>query len=257
MNFVLHSLYLTQRELRGLMRQPIYIAFTLVQPLIWLFLYGQLFKRVVELPGFQTTSYVSFVAPGIVIMTALFGGGWNGMGVIVDLDRGIMDRFLVSPLSRGALIAGRLISIGFISIIQSLVLLTLAFLLGARFDGGLPGLIVLVLSAILLAAPFGALSIALALVVRKEESVIGAANFILLPLTFLSPILIEFSLMPHWIQVASRMNPVSWAVEAARQALMASTDWYVVATRLAMLIVFSLASTWVATRAFRAYQRSV
>ena len=136
MELLTHSLVLAQRGLRNLARQPWYVALTLVQPLVWLLLYGQLFKRVVELPGFQTTSYMTFLAPGVIVMTAMFSGGWNGMGTIVDIDRGVMDRLLISPVNRMALILGRLLSLVAVTVIQSVILLTVGFLLGARFAGG-------------------------------------------------------------------------------------------------------------------------
>ena len=101
-----HSWYMAVRHMRSLARQPWWIAISLAQPVTYLVLYGQLFKRVVELPGFQASSYITFVTPGVVIMMALFGGGWNGMGIIFEIDSGVMDRFLVSPVSRFAILAG-------------------------------------------------------------------------------------------------------------------------------------------------------
>ena len=103
MTFFIHSMFMAQRHLRNLSRQPWWIVISLVQPILWLLLYGQLFKRVVELPGFNASSYISFVTPGVVIMSALFAGGWNGMGVIMDMNQGVMDRLLVSPVNRAAM----------------------------------------------------------------------------------------------------------------------------------------------------------
>lgn len=256
MTALTHSLFMTQRSLRNLARQPYWLVFTLVQPIVWLLLYGQLFQRVVELPGFNASSYLNYLLPGVVVMTALFAGGWNGMALIAELDRGIMDRFLVTPVSRVALIAGRIISLAVVTSVQSIILLALGFIMGARFDGGIMGLTVLLGSSMLLAASFGALSNCLALVVRRQESVIGASNFILMPLTFLSPVFMARGLMPGWIQAISRFNPVNWSVEAAREALNAHTDWNIVLIRLGCLIIFALISAWLATRAFRLYQRS-
>jgi ABC-2 type transport system permease protein len=108
----------------------------------------------------------------------------------------------------------------------------------------------------LLAAPFAALSNALALLVRKPESVIGASNFILMPLMFLSPILMAKNVMPDWIRSVSRFNPVNWSVEAAREALGEHTDWNFVLLRIGCLLAFAAISAALATRAFRAYQRS-
>src|SRR5690242_21861464 len=84
------------------MREPIWIALLLVQPMVWLLLYGQLFKRVTHLPGggFGTTSYIEFLAPAIVIMNAFFGATWSGMAMVSDLDRDVIPRFLATPVSR-------------------------------------------------------------------------------------------------------------------------------------------------------------
>jgi ABC-2 type transport system permease protein len=252
-----HSLYMTVRHLRSLARQPLYIMFTLVQPIIWLVLFGQLFKKIVLLPGFGAAAYVDFLTPGVVIMTVLFGSGWSGMGIIRDLDQGVMDRFLVSPVSRVALIAGRLIQLSAVAVIQSVLIVVLGLIMGARFPGGLLGVITLIVCAVLLAVPIGALSCALALVARKEETVIGAANFILLPLTFLSSGIMASNLMPRWIRAVSRFNPVEWAVEAARAALSAHPNWGLVLPRFGLLLALAVITGWLATRAFRAYQRSV
>lgn len=257
MTVVTHSWFMMLRHLRALVRQPWYIAFTLLQPIIWLLLYGQLFQKVVELPGFNAVSYIDFLTPGVVIMTALFSSGWTGMGLIREIDRGTLDRFLVSPLNRIALIGGRLGQLAFITIVQSVILLVLGLLLGARYAGGVGGIAVLLLCAILVAVPIGALSSALALAMRKEESVIGASNFILLPLTFLSPVFMASALMPGWMRIVARFNPVNWSVEAAREALQVQTNWSLVLSRCGFLIALAIVSMWLAIRAFRGYQRSV
>jgi ABC-2 type transport system permease protein len=256
MNLLRHSWYMTVRHLLALKRQPWWIAISLAQPITYLVLYGQLFKRVVELPGFQASNYITFVTPGIVIMMSIFGGGWNGMGIIMEMDNGVMDRFLVSPVSRFAILAGRLMQMSLVLVVQTVIVLFLGVLLGARFDGGIVGLVVLMISGVLLAVPFGALSNAMGLVLRRTESVIGASNFILLPMIFLSPVFMAPALMPRWIQIASRFNPVGWAVSAARSAMSVQPDWGVIGMNLSLLVVLTLASAWVATQAFRSYQRS-
>ncbi|HZD79101.1 MAG TPA: ABC transporter permease [Actinomycetota bacterium] len=252
-----HTWYMTVRHLRALFRQPVWIMITLVQPIIWIVLYGALFKNITELGGFGTNDYIVFLAPGIVVMTALFSGGWSGMALIEDIDRGVVDRFLVTPVRRGALISGRLVQLGLVAVIQSLILIGIAFVLGARWDGGALGLLVLVGCSILLGAAFGALSNAMAVVVRKEETVIAAVNFVILPLTFLSSVFLPTSQAPGWIRTAATFNPVNWAVVAGHAALSAGTDWAAVMARTGYLLSFALVCAWLATSAFRAYQRSV
>ena len=254
---LIHARYMTLRHLRELLRQPWYVAITLVQPVIWLLLFGALFKRVVEIPGFGGGNYIDFLTPGIVIMTALFSAGWTGMGVINDLDRGVMDRFLASPVRRGALIAGRLGQLAIVIAIQSLIIVALGAITGASLQGGVAGVLVLIGCAVLLAAAVGALSIGLGLLARKEETLIGAVNFIVLPLTFLSSAFMKQSLAPDWIQTVARFNPVNWAVQAGREALGTGVDWALVGSRAGSLVVLAIVCAMFATRAFRIYQRSV
>jgi ABC-2 type transport system permease protein len=249
--------HMTVRHLRELWRQPWWILISLAQPLVYLLIYGALFESVAEIPGFTGGSYLDFFAPGIVIVTALFSGGWAGMGVLNDLERGVLDRFLVSPANRGALIGGRLVQQAVTTVIQSLIIIGLALALGASFPGGVGGVVVLIAAAVLLGAGFGALSIGLALNMRKEESVIGAVQLLLLPLTFLSAAFMERALMPGWIQDVSRFNPVDWAVVAGREAVGGDVDWSTVLSHGAYVLAFALASAALAASAFRAYQRSV
>jgi ABC-2 type transport system permease protein len=257
MTAVTHSYYMTIRHIRSLLRQPIWIFITLVQPLIWLLLYGALFKRVVEIPGFGGGSYLDFLTPGIVVMSALFSSGWSGMALLDDLDRGVLDRFLVSPVSRVSLIAGRLAQGALIVIVQSLILVVLALIAGADLAGGPAGVALLIGGSILLGWAFGSLSNGLALIVRREETMIAAVNLVILPLTFLSTVFMQRALTPQWIQDVAQLNPVDWAVTAGREAVGSDVDWGVVLGRVGLLLAFALLCTWFASRAFRAYQRSV
>jgi ABC-2 type transport system permease protein len=106
---VAHSAYLTNRSVKAMLRQPIFVFVTLIQPMVWLLLFGQLFKSVTEIPGFAGSgSYVEFLTPGVVAMTALFNAAWAGTVYIEDMNRGVMDRLLASPVSRGAMMNGTL-----------------------------------------------------------------------------------------------------------------------------------------------------
>ena len=252
-----HSGLMAGRWLRILWRQPWYVAITLVQPVIWLLLFGALFERVVDIPGFGGDDYVDFLVPGIVVMTALFSAGWSGMGIINDLDRGVMDRFLVSPARRGSLIAGPLGQLAAIVVIQSLIIVGLGLGRGADLAGGVAGVAVLIACSVLLAWAVGGLSMAIALLARKEETLIGAVNFLVLPLTFLSTAFMPSSLAPGWLGDVAGYNPVNWAIEAGREALAAEPDWADVAGWTGLLVAAALACGWVAERALRAYQRSV
>ena len=210
-----------------------------------------------NIPGFRGGSYIDFLTPGIVVMTSMFSSGWNGMGMLNDLDRGILDRFLVSPVSRWPLVVGPLIQVSLVVVFQSLIIVGLGLLLGATFPGDAVGVLVLLVVSVLLGAALAGISNGLALLARREETLIAAVNFIVLPATFLSSTFMQQNLIPVWIRDIARFNPVDWAVEAGRGALSAHVDWGLVGTRCGYLLALALVCSWFATRAFRAYQRSI
>ena len=251
-----HARLLSGRSLRTLSRQPAYLLFTLVQPMVWLLLFGQLFRRVAELPGFEG-NYLDYLTPGVVVMTAMMSAGWSGTSIVQDMERGVMDRTLTSPIRRSALVAAGLAHQALVTVVQSLIMLATGLLAGARYPGGGAGLLVVLACAILIAVVFAALSNAIALVVHQQEALIAVSQFLVLPLAFLSSIMIAPELMPGWVARAARFNPVDWAAVASREALRAAPDWGLVFGRVGLLAALALLMGWLAARAYRAYQRSL
>jgi ABC-2 type transport system permease protein len=249
--------HMTIRHLMTLWRQPWWIAVSLVQPVIWLLLFGALFKSVTDIPGFGSTNYIQFLAPGVVVMTAFFGAGWTGMPVIDDINRGVIDRFLVSPVRRSSLISGRLASSALTTAIQSVIIVVLALIVGASFSNSIPGVLVLIIVSVLLGSAFGCLSIGLALLVRREETLIATVQFLLLPLSFVSVTFMQKNLMPDWMQSVAKFNPLNWAVEAGRGAVTPDPDWGAIAGKTGLLVAFLCLCGFFAVRAFRTYQRAV
>jgi ABC-2 type transport system permease protein len=199
----------TLRGIRVLVRQPAYLGMTLTQPIIWLLLFGALFKAVTRIPGFHGGSYINFLTPGIVVMLAVSSAGWTGMGFIEEIAAGVMDRQLASPVWRGALNAGTVIYASLVVALQTVLIVLLSLALGANYVGGVGGVLRLILVAALLAAVFASLSNAVAVLARQREALIGAVTFVLLPLTFLSTALMQQSLVPGWIRAVARFNPVN------------------------------------------------
>jgi ABC-2 type transport system permease protein len=245
------------RNVRVMIRQPAYLLMTIVQPVIWLLLFGALFKAVTEIPGFHGGSYIDFLTPGVVVMLAVFSAGWTGMGFVEDINSGVMDRMLASPVWRGALNAGTVIYGAITVVIQTLVIVLLALALGANYKGGIGGVVLLLVVAALLAATFASLSNAVGVLARERETVIGAVTFVQLPLTFLSAALMQQSLVPGWIQTVAKFNPVNWAVEAGRSAAMEKIDWGLVGSRIGLLAALAAICAALASRAFAKYQRSL
>src|SRR5919199_6589665 len=145
--------WMVVRQARNLMREPIWIALLLIQPMIWLLLYGQLFSRVPALRGGART-YVEFLTPGIVVMNAFFGGTWAGMAMITDLDRNVVSRFLATPATRVSIVFSQVTRMGFIALIQALIILVVGLALGVRVHGGAAGWVVVVATAALVSMAF-------------------------------------------------------------------------------------------------------
>jgi ABC-2 type transport system permease protein len=248
--------WMVVRLSRNLMREPIWIALLLIQPMIWLVLYGQLFSRVPSLRGHAST-YVEFLLPGIVVMNAFFGGSWAGMGMIADLDRHVIDRFLATPVSRFAIVFAQVVRSALTASIQGMILILVGFALGVRIHGGVLGVIVVLATAALIAMVFSGISNGIALLVRREATMIAASNFVSLPLMFLSSILITQRVMPDWMQQVARFNPVNWGVQAGRHAVVDGGKWGTVGLFLLFLATAAAVTASFATWCFRSYQRSL
>jgi ABC-2 type transport system permease protein len=256
---VRHTWFMVGRQARNLMREPIWIVLLLVQPMVWLILYGQLFKRITHLPGggFGTTSYITFLAPAIVIMNAFFGATWSGMSMIADLDRDVIPRFLATPASRLSLVVSQIVRSALTAVIQALIILLVALALGVRIHSGAAGWLILLVTAALVNSAFAGFSQAIALLTRKEATMIAVANFIGLPLLFLSSTLISIRQIPSWMRTAARYNPVNWGVDAARDVVLPGTDWSSVGVHLGLLAALTVVMAALATWTFRVYQRTI
>jgi ABC-2 type transport system permease protein len=211
----------------------------------------------VELPGFASATYLDYLVPGVVIMSALSTSMWSGMGVLEEIDRGVMDRFLVLPLRRSAIINASVVMQALVTTIQSILIVALGWAGGAHYAGGLPGLLVLIAASVLVAAVFSALSNTVGMLARQRETIIGINTFLLLPLTFLSTAFMAKALMPHWMRIVASCNPVNWALEAGRAAMSASPDWGSVGVQGGGLALLAIAVTALSVLTFRAYQKAV
>jgi ABC-2 type transport system permease protein len=248
--------WMTHRQLKAQLRQPGVLVITLVQPMVWLFLFGNLFRKVVELPGFGSRSYLDYLIPGVVVMNAVSANMWAGMGTIEEIERGTLNRFLCTPVSRGAIMNANVIVQALSTALQSVIIVLLGWAAGARYPGGVAGTVALVVASMLLGTVFSALSNVFAMTLRQRESIIGLSIFLLLPLTFLSTAFMARNLMPGWMQAVAAANPVNWALGAARAAL-DGTGWGSAFGYGLGLCALATLMVALSTVTFRAYRRTV
>ncbi|GAA2877861.1 ABC transporter [Actinoplanes cyaneus] len=254
---VTHTWWMTNRRLKVLVKQPAFVLILLIQPAIWLFLFGNLFRKVVELPGFGGGSYLDYIIPGVVAMTAVSSNMWSGMGVLEEIERGTLNRLLTTPVARGAIMNSLVLEQALSTAVQVGAIILLGLLAGASYPGGAVGLIVMLLAALLLGTIFSALSNTVGMLARQRETIIGINTLLLLPLTFLSSAFMASTLMPAWMRRIAEFNPVNWSLDAARAAMRSEPDWGVVASRGGWLLILAVVMLVLSTRTFRAYQKSV
>jgi ABC-2 type transport system permease protein len=250
--------YLTGRKLRALVRQPAVLAMGAIQPVIWLFLFGEMFRKVIDIPGFSYQgSYLTYLIPGVVAMNAMSGNMWAGMAMIEEIDRGTLNRFLVTPASRLAIMNASVAEQAVSTTVQTLIIVGLGAAGGATYPGGALGVIVLIVAAVLVGVLWGALSNMTGMLLRAREAIIGVYTFLMLPLMFLSSAFMEPGFLPGWMQAIASRNPLNWEVQIGRSALSASPDWPAIAVRGGGLLVLALLAIALSVRTFRNYARNV
>lgn len=222
------------------LRMPLWTLFTLIQPLIWLIIFGQLFGRFV-----QADNYMDFMVPGILIMTVLFGSSWSGVSLLREISAGTVDKLLVSPVSRVAIVLSRVMHSAVQVIAQALIILVVAWLMGSTITMNPVYLLLGMLIVFLLGVGFAAISNGFAITLQREEPLVMIGNLMTLPLMFFSSALVPKQFMPDWIQYISIINPITYAVEGVRAVLVGPPDFAVFAKGLALMLVFAGATlTW-------------
>jgi ABC-2 type transport system permease protein len=255
-NWFIQTGQVLRRWLLSSIRQAWGPVMSLIQPVIWIVLFGQVFHSLGALPQFGSTGYIDYLVPGILMMTVLYSGAWAGTGYIDDIGSGVMDQYLTSPISRSAIITGQLLQQLVINLAQSLVVLGIGWLAGARYPGGIGGMLVALGVATLLATIFCCCSTAVALITRSQIALISLSQLIVLPATFLSTTMMPAALQPQWVQDVSRWNPMTWAVELGRGGLTGTFPDAVWWQAGGLVLLAALAFTW-AVRSIRAYQRAM
>ena len=190
-----------------------------IQPALWLLIYGEVFTKLhaIHLPAGIT--YLAYLSPGIMAQSALFIAIFYGIQIIWERDAGVLTKLMVTPTPRSALITGKAFACGVRSLIQGVVVVILAAILGVRFTHNPLNFLGAAAILVLGAAFFACLSMSIAGVVVARDRLMGIGQAITMPLFFSSSALYPTSVMPGWLQVISRFNPLSYEIEALRGLL--------------------------------------
>src|ERR1700676_3370222 len=217
-NYLRQTLAVAEADIRKLIHDPVELFTRMVQPVLWLLIFGQVFNRTRAIPT-GGISYLDFMAPGILAQSVLFGAIFYGISLIWERDLGIVQKFLVSPAPRSTLVLGRAISSTARSLSQMVFVYGLAFLLHVRLRFGVFPLLGVVLAVMLGSAVFSTFSLIVACLVKSRERFMGIGQVLTMPLFFASNAIYPLSLMPGWLRAVARVNPLSYQVDALRSLM--------------------------------------
>jgi len=239
------------RELKRFRRQPARILMSIVQPIIWLALLGNMMQAITTIPGFGIKSYLDYMAPGIVVMTTIFGGVFGGLSVVWDRRLGFLNKMLAAPISRSAIPIGKMIASGLISSLQATLILCAAIVMGVNVATGPLGVVAVILIAMILCLMLSGISLALGAVIKSHETLMVVMNFMTMPLMFTSNALFPKELMPAWLQAIADWNPITHTITPIRMITTQGWDWANILPNVGIIVTMTLAVMAVATFVFR------
>jgi len=254
MSFIHDTWFIYRRQVRLVLRNPAFLTIGLLQPILYLVLFGPLLANLPagSLSGGSgaggTANAYRFFVPGLLIQLALFGSTFVGFAIISDWRSGVIERYRVTPVSRVAILAGRVLRDVTMLIIQSIVLILagLAFGLRAPLPAVLMGFVYIVLVAIGLAS----VSYAVALMLKSEDAFAPLINSIIVPLVLLSGIMLPLNLGPGWLQGIARISPFRYIIDAMRQAYAGHYFNTIVVEGLAVAVGLAAVLMWLGSRVF-------
>ena len=207
------SLLIAGRHLRVLRQSPGRLIFPLLQPVLILVLFVSVLENLASVSG---GPYRQFLIPGIMIENVVLTAPVTGLALVRDADTGLADRFRSLPMSRSAVLVGRLLSDAVVFFVQALVMIGLSYLLGFRVHTGLPALVEIVAVLVAFGISLGVTCAWLALLIRDVETAERALFFPFIPLAFVSSAYAPVSSLAGWLQPMARVNPVTSAVAVVR-----------------------------------------
>lgn len=207
-----------ETDLRKLRHDPFELFTRMIQPAIWLLIFGQAMDKARAIPT-GSLSYLDFITPGILAQSVLFIGIFYGIALIWERDMGILHKILASPAPRSILVIGRAIAAGVRGVSQVFIIYLIAYLLGVHLNWSPLSFLLVIAMVMLTGAIFSTFSLIVASIVKKRERFMGIGQVLTMPLFFASNALYPITMMPEWLQVVSQLNPLTYQVDALRSLM--------------------------------------
>ena len=248
MRTIRETLLVFQQQMRLLLREPAWAVIALVQPLLYLGLFGPLLKPLAGTPGFPPGGAWQVFVPGLLVQLAMFGSLFVGFGLMAEMRFGVVERMRVTPASRLALLIGRVLRDCLALLGQAALLILVATAFGFRAPIG--GVVVLLAIVAMLGVALSSFSYAAALKLKSEDALAQLLNTLSVPALLLSGILLPMSLAPRWLQLLARVNPFSHVVDGARAAVRPDAGAATILTGLLAATALAILGVAVGTRTF-------
>lgn len=217
-DFVRQVQVITWAESRKMRRDPMSLITRAVQPILWLCVFGTVMNRARAIPT-GSLSYLDFMVPGILAQSVLFIAIFYGIALIWERDLGLLHVLLASPAYRGALVTGKAVSAGVRAVSQALIVSLVGLAMGANLRltfGSIAGMLLFI---VLGAAVFSTFSLIIACIVKTRERFMGIGQVLTMPLFFASNAIYPLAVMPGWLKVVARVNPLTYQVDALRSLM--------------------------------------
>lgn len=214
MKFTHDTWLVFSRAMRLSVRNPVWVIIGIMQPILYLTLFGPLLEPVANTPGFPPGDAWQVFTPGLLVLLGLFGAAFVGFGLIAEWRAGVVDRMRVTPAARGALLMGRVLRDIVVILVQGALLVLTAILMG--LEASLGSILIGLGIVALLGGSFSAVSYGLALKLKSEDAFAPLLNGVLLPVMLLSGILLPMTLAPGWLETVSQFNPITYVVDGVR-----------------------------------------
>src|SRR5919197_3592403 len=238
--FAYEVFYLGLRTTRRYLRVPSNWISIIFFPLVQLLIFSQLYQDIVQLPGFGgQSSYLAYLAPGQVAFTAFMAVNWSSFGLLVEYRTGYLDKLRASPIGRWSILAGEMVPLFFQSATMAGILLVVSLLFGASLVTGLGGFLLILALSGAFGIAFAGANFIPALLTRSEQTT-SSLSMLTFPLVFISTAFVPEALMPEWIRVFNRWNPVSYLIEAIRALMVTGYDWGAIGAALLSMAILGV-----------------
>ncbi|GFN39099.1 MAG: ABC transporter [Marine Group I thaumarchaeote] len=240
------------REMKRYRKSRTGVLVRLIQPAIWIIVIGNTFagtQPLIQSVGFDG-SYIEFMAPGVIILTAIFTSIFGGVNTLWDRRYGFMNKVLTAPISRSSIALGKMLAISLIAALQASIVLGIAIAIGVTFHNYL--MIAPIMGIVILfSLGFSGISVTVAATAKSQETFWGIINFLGMPLFMLSPALFPLELMPTWLATLASLNPATYAILMIREMMSGVTQDISLIMGLGILLVFAGVMVALASYVFR------